>query len=229
MAILEMLNRVSDAIDVLMGTGTVAYNVSSQEETSGDSSPELSKYVAFEREVHYTLTQCTAQYDGCVIPHIYLPYNGGTTEIDCVAILPSHIICVECKCYTGIIYANYDEHKNWVQSLGKGNNYQFYSPVKQNAMHVRALRTVLGLNEEQCESLIVFPDNTKLMKLPTRDAAAICRKSSIPCLNILASRKIDVSFNQHRVAQILKGFAVTDEHIKSSHIQFVQERCKKQG
>lgn len=237
----EILNRVSDAIDVLCGTRVVERPdaqksskyacstavVTVDGSTDGDTKSECSKCELFERAVRLDLAAAVKTSGGRVISNVYIPYRDGTAEIDCVVVLRSHLISVECKCYQGVVFANYDKYKDWVQSLGGGRNFQFYSPVKQNATHIRALCTALGVSEEQCASLIVFPNDTKLMKLPSREVATICHKSSIPYLDILTPR-LEVSyFNSQRVVQILKGFAVTDEVLKKNHVQYVEGRSKR--
>ena len=91
---------------------------------------------------------------------LYIPKeDGGTTEIDLLAITPGGVIVAECKEYSGEIYGS-ERDTYWRQEHDEVYSYrdverQFYNPMKQNYGHIRHLKKILG-EELDYKSLIVF-------------------------------------------------------------------------
>lgn len=81
--------------------------------------------------------------------NVYIPRpNGTTTEIDAILFHPSGIYVIESKNYRGQIIGN-DRREEWLQCLRPSRRapvrtYTFYNPLKQNRIHVEALRARLG-------------------------------------------------------------------------------------
>lgn len=81
--------------------------------------------------------------------NVYVPRpNGTTTEIDAILFHPSGIYVIESKNYRGQIIGN-DRREEWLQCLRPSRRapvrtYAFYNPLKQNRIHVEALRAWLG-------------------------------------------------------------------------------------
>lgn len=75
---------------------------------------------------------------------IYLPCRNGTTQIDHVILVRDRIVVVETKNYSGIVFAN-PQDRNWTQVLAGGNiRLPFLNPIRQNALHVNAVKLVAG-------------------------------------------------------------------------------------
>lgn len=75
-------------------------------------------------------------------------------QIDCLAIDRRGIFVFESKDYVGWIYGHGDRVR-WTQVSAYGQNkHQFYSPVRQNAAHIKALRAVTP--HVPIHSVIVF-------------------------------------------------------------------------
>ena len=144
--------------------------------TQNDSSPEISQESSYQRrravgdrfeaEIMQRLDSICERYGGEAYRGIVIPYSGTTTEIDIVVALSQHIFVIECKNWAGTVYANYDQHDNWVRVRRDGVSDKFYSPVRQNDNHMRALSEYLGIKSSSIISAIVFPDGTILKKLP---------------------------------------------------------------
>ncbi len=79
-----------------------------------------------------------------------------TSQIDHILINEAGIFVVETKNYKGLIYGSPDTY-NWCQYLGS-QKFFFYSPVMQNAAHMKRLKAVLG-EEYPYYSVIVFVQN----------------------------------------------------------------------
>jgi hypothetical protein len=70
--------------------------------------------------------------------------NGKTSQTDHVVINKNGVFVIETKNYSGRIYGD-DYRKEWTQVLnyGKVKNH-FYSPVKQNAVHIHRISELLS-------------------------------------------------------------------------------------
>jgi len=83
-------------------------------------------------------------------------------QIDHVLVSPYGLWCVEVKSHRGTIYGQ-EHDRMWTQvkksEAGKPYRRQFYSPVRQNAVHCRRLRDYLNENVQFCpeiKSVVVF-------------------------------------------------------------------------
>ena len=76
------------------------------------------------------------------IHDVYLPSPKGFTQIDHVIRAGGALVALETKNYTGTIKADPSWFK-WTQYVGRTGN-RFLNPIKQNAVHVKALRTAVG-------------------------------------------------------------------------------------
>ena len=80
-----------------------------------------------------------------VIRDCYLRWNSGvTTQIDNILIFRSGIYVIECKDYSGWIFAN-SSNEYWTQTLrygmrGDSIKNRFYNPIKQNQNHIKCIR-----------------------------------------------------------------------------------------
>lgn len=75
---------------------------------------------------------------------IYLPYRNGTTQIDHVVLIGDRIVVVETKNYSGMIFGDL-QGRNWSQILAGGNvRMPFLNPIRQNALHVDAVKLAVG-------------------------------------------------------------------------------------
>ena len=76
-----------------------------------------------------------------------------TTEIDLVLIHETGFYLFEVKHYKGTIYGKADD-KKWTQYFRTTKNEQFYNPIAQNQLHIRALQKMFP--EAPMHSCIVF-------------------------------------------------------------------------
>lgn len=67
--------------------------------------------------------------------------NGYSTQIDHIVVSPYGVFVIETKGYKGWILGG-ENSEYWTQTIYK-SKHQFYSPIKQNAGHVRFLRHLL--------------------------------------------------------------------------------------
>ena len=78
-----------------------------------------------------------------ILSNVIIPTDdGGTTEIDVIAITSRGILLFECKNLTGSLYGD-ARSKRWIQYVGK-KKYTFANPFRQNYGHLKALEALLG-------------------------------------------------------------------------------------
>ena len=96
-----------------------------------------------------------------VLRNLYIPYNGKTTEIDCVFICQKGVFVIESKNYSGYIYGKVD-NEQWCQTIYNGKKKiksHFLNPLLQNKTHIKCLNKIFSTNYK---SVVVFSDNAKL-------------------------------------------------------------------
>ena len=79
-----------------------------------------------------------------------------TTQIDHILINEAGIFVIETKNYKGVIYGT-KEGLHWYQYLNR-KKFNFYNPIRQNEIHIRRLKEILG-DEYPYHSIVVFVKN----------------------------------------------------------------------
>ncbi len=95
-----------------------------------------------------------AQY---VLNNYLIQGNGFSTQIDHILINSIGVFVIETKNYSGQVYGD-DTRKEWTQVLNYGKvKNSFYSPVQQNAVHVKQIQKLIP--DVPVFSLVVFVQN----------------------------------------------------------------------
>ena len=94
-----------------------------------------------------------------LIKNVTLPTGNGTTQIDHIIVSVFGVFVVETKNMKGWIFGNPNQ-KTWTQKIYRHSS-KFQNPLHQNYKHVKTLESLLGLNEKQVHSVIVFVGNSK--------------------------------------------------------------------
>lgn len=89
-----------------------------------------------------------------LIKNVTLPTDDGTTQIDHIIVSIYGVFVVETKNIKGWIFGS-EHQKMWTQQIYKHKN-KFQNPLHQNYKHVKTVQTLLGLDELQVHSLVVF-------------------------------------------------------------------------
>lgn len=150
-------------------------------------------------------------------------------QIDVLAIDERGVFVFESKDYVGWIYGHGDR-VHWTQVSGYGKNkHQFYSPVKQNARHVEAVRTVVG-EDTPIYSVIVFGRETTLKVVDgLSENCLVCtqvnigtRLAQIQPTKVLSKSQInDVKHS------LMAGRIVPDRNVRTEHIAEVESYDRK--
>jgi hypothetical protein len=93
-----------------------------------------------------------------LIKNVTLPTEDGTTQIDHIIVSVFGIFVVETKNMKGWIFGS-QKQKTWTQRVYKHSS-KFQNPLHQNYKHVKTLESLLGLDEQQVHSVIVFVGNS---------------------------------------------------------------------
>jgi restriction system protein len=89
-----------------------------------------------------------------LIKNVTLPTEDGSTQIDHVIVSKYGIFVIETKNMKGWIFGS-PSQSTWTQKIFKHTS-KFQNPLHQNYKHVKTLESLLGLNDQQIHSLIVF-------------------------------------------------------------------------
>lgn len=159
---------------------------------------------------------------------LYVPKGDGHyAQVDAVALTDRGVIVFEVKDYRGKIYG--DEYSyRWKQYVpGHREPRTFYSPVRQNAGHVRALRKQLSpLGRLPYWSVVVFYGDCRLKDtgdLPEDTYVLRAKRLKRTLRDIRRNgRKVEYTAFE-RLEERLDIFASygADEAIKSEHIDYV--------
>lgn len=91
---------------------------------------------------------------GKILMNLEIPSQyGNNTEIDLVFIHETGLYVFEIKHYKGTIYGKSSDER-WTQYFRTTKNSHFYSPIRQNEGHIRALKNILPT--AKCTSFVVF-------------------------------------------------------------------------
>lgn len=171
------------------------------------------------------------EYRGCkFLFNAYLPKNNGeTTEIDVLMISSKGIFVFECKNFNGSVNGS-GKDEYWTQTklneLGESVTKRFYSPIKQNDVHVLSLREKIN-NKYPIYSVVVFSGNCELIYNGSSDDCDTW-VVSINDLNdtvevIFKYMQSDMSDDDiERVYNLLYPYTQTSQEMKMRHIQDIK-------
>lgn len=89
-----------------------------------------------------------------LIKNVTLPTEDGSTQIDHIIVSKYGVFVVETKNMKGWIFGSPNQ-KTWTQKIYKHTS-KFQNPLHQNYKHTKTLESLLGLNDQQIHSVIVF-------------------------------------------------------------------------
>ena len=150
-----------------------------------------------------------------ILNNIFIKENEHTHQIDHVVVSPYGIFVIETKQYNGYITGNkYD--KNWIRHTRK-KQYYYTNPIRQNYGHVKALSSLLNIEESKIFNIVCIPSRAKLK---------IEHDGELTRINTLIS-KITSYQNEiinnidEIVIEIIKN-NITDKSIKKNHIKNIK-------
>jgi len=107
-----------------------------------------------ERRVGRTIARGLDPDEYVVFDDLVLETPDGTTQIDHVIVSPFGVFVIETKNYSGWIFGDL-KSRTWTQVLYRKKS-RFQNPLHQNFKHVKAVETLLSLNEGAIHSVVAF-------------------------------------------------------------------------
>src|SRR5690554_3567421 len=157
-----------------------------------------------------------------LIKNVTLPAGDGTTQIDHVIVSVYGVFVVETKNMKGWIFGG-QHQKQWTQKIFKYSS-KFQNPLHQNYKHVKALEQLLGLEESQLHSVVVFiGDSTFKTPMPdniTRGFGYVgyIKSKTEP---VIAEAQVDEIVRQIESGRYPRTFSTHRQHVK--HVKSIVE------
>lgn len=187
----------------------------------------LSRGESSERELIYRLIKGGIP-SSTIFHDLYIPNKSGYAQVDLVVPTNVGIFVFEVKDYSGWIFGNAN-HNKWTQVLAYGREkHQFYNPIKQNEVHVSALRnSAEQLNNVPIYSIIVFDGSSVVRKLSNVPANCwvVYPKEVVKLIrHIMKSSQPAVYADKWEIMRILQSAVENgnNDAIRFAHIQKIQ-------
>lgn len=162
-----------------------------------------------------------------LLTNLYIPKeDGSTTEIDLIMLSETGIYVFESKNYSGWIFGD-EKNKFWTQTLQNRQKNQFFNPIWQNRGHINALKSVIGVyNDNFYKSYIIFSERCTLKKInvTSPNVNVIKRNELIKTIkkDIESFEKIMTVEEVNQLYSKLQKYACTDKRVKKVHIDNIQ-------
>ncbi len=161
-----------------------------------------------------------------LIKNVTLSTEDGSTQIDHIIVSKYGVFVVETKNMKGWIFGSPNQ-KTWTQKIYKHSS-KFQNPLHQNYKHVKTLESLLGLEEEQIFSVVVFVgDSTFKTDMPenvTYGSGYIRFIKSKKSL-LLSEPEVKDIVNKIETGRLTPSFKTNREHVK--HVKEIVS--KKEG
>jgi restriction system protein len=150
-----------------------------------------------------------------LIKNVTLPTEDGTTQIDHIIVSIFGVFVVETKNMKGWIFGNPNQ-KTWTQKIYKHSN-KFQNPLHQNYKHVKTIESLLGLNEQQVHSVIVFVgDSTFKAEMPENVTYGggyikFIKSRATP---VLTESEVSEITNKIESGRLIRSLKTNREHIR---------------
>ena len=162
-----------------------------------------------------------------LIKNVTLRTEDGTTQIDHIIVSKYGVFVVETKNMKGWIFGS-PKQKTWTQKIYKQSR-KFQNPLLQNYKHLKTIESLLGLNDQQINSVVVFTgDSTFKTELPENVTHGIGYIRFIKSKNkvIISDVGVERIVSKIRNGRLTPSFKTSREHVK--HVKkIVSEKEKR--
>lgn len=149
-----------------------------------------------------------------LIKNVTLPTEDGSTQIDHIIVSKYGVFVVETKNMKGWIFGNASQ-KTWTQKIYKHSS-KIKNPINQNYKHVKTLESLLGLNDKQIHSVIVFiGDSTFKTDMPENVTygGGYLRFIKSKTQSVLTDSEVIEIKNQIESGRLVPSFKTNREHV----------------
>ncbi|WP_342632549.1 nuclease-related domain-containing protein [Marinobacter alkaliphilus] len=160
-----------------------------------------------------------------LVKNVTLPTtDDGTTQIDHVLVSEFGVFVVETKNMKGWIFGN-PHQRFWTQKIYR-SNYKFQNPLHQNYKHVKTLQALLGFDDHQMHSVVVFVgDSTFKTPMPDQVTRGLGYVSYIKSKQeaVLSPDQVKEALEKVASGRLKESFATDRAHVR--HVRgLVSER-----
>lgn len=162
-----------------------------------------------------------------LIKNVTLRTEDGTTQIDHVIVSRYGVFVVETKNMKGWIYGSRNQ-KQWTQKIYKHSN-KFQNPLHQNYKHVKTIESLLGLNDEQIHSVVVFVgDSTFKAEMPENVTYGFGYIRFIKSKNklILGKSQVDEVVRRINEGRLSPSYKTDKEHVEHARNIINEKKMK---
>lgn len=160
-----------------------------------------------------------------LIKNVTLPTEDGTTQIDHIIVSKYGIFVVETKNMKGWIFGSPNQNI-WTQKIYK-HSIKFQNPLYQNYKHIKTIESLLGLNDQQVHSVVVFVgESTFKTEMPENVTYGFGYIRFIKSKNklVLNKSKIDEIVRKIEEGRLTPSFKTDKEHVK--HVKHIVSEKK---
>ena len=157
-----------------------------------------------------------------LLEDVMVKRSKGTSQIDHILITKKGIFVIETKDFSGKIIGEEDS-KFWLQKLRVKENY-FYSPIKQNYGHVKAVEEIIK-RRNICISLIVFTNKSNIKKIKSETDVIQLKNLK----KFIRRYKTDVKLSKAEIERIYKDLKRKDINSKRAikkHIKTIRKNIE---
>ena len=150
-----------------------------------------------------------------LIKNVTLPTEDGTTQIDHIIVSVYGVFVVETKHMKGWIFGG-EHQKTWTQKIYR-HTQKFQNPLRQNYKHVQTLKKLLGLEDDQVHSLVVFVGENKFKTdLPENVTKGLGYIKYIKSRKqpVLEADRVDKIIETVESGRLARSFKTNRDHVK---------------
>jgi len=155
-----------------------------------------------------------------VIKDVTLPITTGSTQIDHVIVSVFGVFVIETKNMTGWIFGD-ERQRQWTQIIYKHKS-KFQNPLHQNYKHVRVLQDLLGLTNDQIQSVVVFVgDNRFKTPMPPNVTKGSTYLKFIKSFTnpVISEDRVNEVVDKINSGRLEQSFRTNREHINQLNIK----------
>jgi restriction system protein len=160
-----------------------------------------------------------------LIKNVTLPTEDGSTQIDHIVVSIYGIFVVETKNMKGWIFGS-PHQKTWTQKTYKHSS-KFQNPLHQNYKHVKNLKLLLGVTDEQIFSLVVFVgDSAFKTEMPENVtySGGYARFIKTKTKQVLSRSEVEEITSKIESRRLVPSFKTSRDHVM--HVMHVKNIVK---
>ena len=199
---------------------------------------------SLERKIDQILNRMASKYGGIAYKDLLIPYNGATSQIDNVLLTDKALYVIEAKNYNGYIYGSLTD-QNWTltqqnvktykNKRGKKytksfiNKHSFYNPIKQNTIHINALKTLLKNPNALFINIVVFGQKTQLKNVNSDPQYPVIRLNQLKAFINRNETKMSSSISLQSMSQWVDSIVYANDpsrKARKNHIKQLKKRYK---